>query len=199
MRKKVIFILVLIFLILVVGGVFLWRLIPEEPEIKGSPEDYQVIEKEDGKWIENKKAGLKVKVPDGWIVEKIDVMEGSMIMYSPDAKGVRSVEEITLPLKKGCMIETAIKYEAMSIESIKNEVKKLHEQLLIRSEDFSNIEINNFPSLKNTFEAVELGHVSTVYVPLGDRLIVLSISASKEDREKCFQKFDNFLKTILIE
>jgi len=63
MKKKIIIsIFVILFLILVAGGGFFWW---GKREIKGSPEDYVIKETAEGKIVENKKAGLTVKVPEG--------------------------------------------------------------------------------------------------------------------------------------
>ena len=96
-KKQKLIILTIIILVLVGGGLFYWW---QHREIKGSPEDYVIKETEEGKFVENKKAGLKVKVPEGWNVEKIEVMEGSVILYSPDAEGYRP-NKIKPPLKRG--------------------------------------------------------------------------------------------------
>jgi len=77
--KKKIIILVVIILLLVVGGVFYWQ--KGQREIKGSPEDYIIIETAEGKFVINEKAGLTVKVPEGWIDEKVEVR---CLMAPPD-------------------------------------------------------------------------------------------------------------------
>ncbi len=66
-------------MLLIIGGVFLWK---KGRKITGSPDDYNVLTTEQGIIVENKKAGLRVKVPDGWLVEKIEVMQGSVVFYS---------------------------------------------------------------------------------------------------------------------
>ena len=59
MKKKIIIALVLILIAL--GGFFYWQ----NREIKGSPDDYVIKETAEGIFVENKKAGLKVKSPEG--------------------------------------------------------------------------------------------------------------------------------------
>jgi len=64
MSKKVIFSLIVI-LILAGGGFFWWR---QGREIKGSPEDYVIKETAEGRFVENRKARLSIKAPEGWEV-----------------------------------------------------------------------------------------------------------------------------------
>ena len=77
MNKKII-IPAFVILLLIVGGVFWWQ----KREIKGSPEDYVIKETEQGKIVENKKAGLIVKVPDDWEVQKVNIEEGTGTFFS---------------------------------------------------------------------------------------------------------------------
>ena len=109
MSKKIVISIVVI-LILVGGGFFWWQ----GREIKGSPEDYVIKETKEGKIVENKKAGLIVKVPEGWIEKKIELLEGSVVLTTQDIEGRWEDEMIKPPLKKGCGIETAVIYKEMN-------------------------------------------------------------------------------------
>jgi len=191
-NKKIIFSLIIV-LLLIGGGFFWWQ----GREIKGSPEDYVIKETEEGKFVENKKAGLTVKVPEGWEVEKIEVMEGSMIFYSPDAEGYRPAK-IKPPLKKGCIIEVATAYKKTNFEEIKKEIEEAHKSLIMKSDEFEMIEVNGKPALKNISNSMDIGPSVDIYLLAENKLYGLGISTGPEDIEKCSQEFDKFLETILI-
>ena len=193
-NKKIIFSLIIV-LILIVGGFFWWW---QGREIKGSPEDYVIKETEEGKIVENKKAGLTVKVPEGWIEEKIEVMEGSMIFYSSDAEGYRP-NKIRPPLKKGCIIEVATAYKKTDFEEIKKEAEEAHKSLIMKSDEFEMIEVDGKPALKNISNSIDIGPSVDIYLLAENKFYGLGVSAGLEDIEKCSQEFDKFLETVSIQ
>lgn len=195
MAKKQKLIILIMILVFIGGGLFYWR---QNQEIKGSPEDYIIKETEEGKIVENKKAGLTVRVPEGWQVEKIEIEEGSVIFYSPDAEGYR-LNRIRAPLKNGCIAEIAVGYKKMSFVEIKAEIEELHKSLIMKSDEFEIIKMDGGSALKNTFDCIDLGSSTATYVPRGNKLYALSISAGPQDVERCSQEFDKFLETILID
>jgi hypothetical protein len=194
MSKKAIFLMVVI-LLLIAGGVFWWW---QKREIKGSPKDYVVKETEEGIIIENKRAGLTMKAPDGWIVEKIEIMEGSVVFYTPDIESVRANKKDTLPLKTGCMVEVAVDYMKTTLEEIEKIAQEEHETLIMRSDEFEMTEISGRAALRNTFNCVELGPSIEVYVPKRDILYGIRIAMEGENTERCSQEFDKFLETVSI-
>lgn len=201
MSKKIVFGLILVLIVILGGGVFLWLTIPEQ-EIKGSPEDYQILETAEGKFIENKKAGLTVKVPEDWLVEKIEVMEGSVVLYSPDAEGVRPSSSVRPPLKKGCLIETAVVYKNMNFDKIEEEVREIHEGLIIEFDEFEIVTINDTKALRNKFKSKDLGYGDVVYIPHENQLYSFAIYAEYTEESKngeCSGKLDNFLETVSIQ
>ena len=117
LNKKVIFIFVVL-VILVGGGFFLWQ---SNKEIKGSPDDYVIKETAEGKFVENKKAGLVVKVPEGWEGEKMEAEEGLVTFFPSGTEMEMREEKIVLPIKKGCLIRTTIVYREGNFDQIKKE------------------------------------------------------------------------------
>ena len=194
LNKKIVIPIIIVVLILVGGGFFWWQW----REIKGSPDDYVIKETAEGKIVENKKAGLTVKVPEGWIEEKIGVEEGSVIFYSPDAEGYRP-DKIRPPLKKGCIIETAIAYKKTTFEELKKEIEEAHKSLIIKSDEFKMIEINGRPALKNISNSIDIGPSVDIYLLAENKFYGLGVSAGLEDIEKCSQEFDKFLETVSIQ
>ena len=193
-NKRNFFVLFILFLLLFVGGVFLWQ----KREIKGSPEDYVIKETEEGKIVENKRAGLTMKVPEGWTEKKIEFLEGSVVFDTSDIEGRWEDEMVKPPLKRGCGIETAVVYEKMSFEEVKEEIKEIHLGLGIKSEEFEVIIINDSQVLKNTFNSVALGPSIAVYFTQENKLYSFCLYWAPEDKERCVQKFNNFLETVSI-
>jgi len=193
-NKKAVF-LIFFVLILVIAGVFYYK----NREIKGSPDDYVIIETEQGAIVENKKAGLTMKVPDGWEIEKMEIMEGSMVFYTPDAESVRPNKKNSPPLSKGCVMEIAVGYKKMTFNEIKRKIEEGHKLLGMKYDEFEEIEINGKSALKNTFECIELGSSIAAYSLSQGKLYQLSIISSPQDIERCSKEFDEFLKGVFIE
>ena len=193
-NKKVVITLVIV--LVLAGGFFYWW---QNREIKGSSEDYIIKETEEGKIVENKKAGLTVKVPEGWEVEKMETKEGSILTYTSDIEGKEWNEMVAPPLTKGCGIEISVVYKKMNFEEIKEEVKTIHWGLQIKSEEFEEITINNYLSLKNTFDSEILGPAMVIYIPKGNKLYDFDLYFAPNEKERCLQEFNQFLENISIQ
>jgi len=193
--KKFILLSVISILVIAAGGFFWWW---QSREIKGSPSDYVIKETEAGKIVENKRAGLTVKVPEGWEVKKVELLEGSVVFNTPDIEGAWRNEMISPPLGKGCLIETSLIYKKINFDQIKEEVRDIHLGLGIQSEEFENIMINNQQVLKNIFESEILGPATAVYITKKNRLYDFDLYWALEDKERCIQDFNKFLETISI-
>ena len=193
-NKKIIFSLIIV-LILVAGGFFWWQ----GREIKGSPEDYVIRETEEGKIVENRKAGLTVKSPEGWEVKKMETEEGSMVIHTPGIEGKNWNEIVVPPLTRGCGIDVSVIYKRMDFEEIKDEVKRIHWGIDIKSEEFEEITINNRPALKNTFDSEILGSVISVYIPSKNKLYNFDLYWAPDEKEKCVQEFNKFLETVSVQ
>jgi len=192
--KKIIF-LVLIILLISAGGFFWWW---QNREIKGSPEDYVIKETAEGKIVENKRAGLIVKAPEGWDTQKIEFLEGSVVFDTPDTEGVWRNEMISPPLRKGCGIETAVVYKKINFEDLKNEIKNSHATFGIKSEEFEIATINNRQVLKNTFDSKFIGPSIGIYFLGEDKFYSFAVYWAPDDKERCVQEFNKFLETVSI-
>jgi len=196
LNKKVIFVFV-IFLILSAGGFFYWW---GNREIKGSPEDYVIIETEEGKFVENKKAGLVVRVPEGWEAEKIELFEeGSAVIQTLDIEGEKRDGVAVLPLTRGCGIEITITYKALNFDEIKKEAREIHWMLVPISEEFEEVIINNKKALKNTWESKAKGPMIAIYIPAGNKVYTFTLAWAPNEKERCIQEFESFLETISID
>ena len=194
LNKKVIFVFIFV-LILVAGGLFFWW---QNRETKGSIDDYVIKETAGGMIVENKKAGLSIKVPDDWEIKKIEKSEGSVVINTPDIQGKEWNKIIVPPLIKGCGIETSVVYKKMTFEEIKQEVLTIHWGLNVTSEEFEEIIVNSYVALKNNFDSEILGSAIVIYIPKGNKLYDFDLYFSPNEQEKCIQEFERFLETISI-
>jgi len=193
-KKRKLIILTIIILVLG-GGLFYWW---QNREIKGSLADYVIKETGAGVFVENKKAGLTVKVPEGWEVKKINLLEGSMVFYTPDIDGKKQNEMITPPLTKGCEIEIGVIYKKMNFEDIKKEIEEIH-SILMKSDTFELTAINNRPALKNTFDSIISGPSVNVCFTQKNKLYSFGVFWGPDEKEECIQEFEEFLETVVID
>jgi len=193
-NKKVIFIFIIVLISLSAGLFFWWK----NREIKGSPADYTIKQTAAGKIVENKKAGLILKVPEGWTAEKMDIEEGAINFYSQNIKINLKENKVILPIEDGCLIQANIVYEQMNFEQIKTDAKVNHTILGVESDDFEEITINNYKALKDTFDLTKYGPGIGIYIPIGDKGYAFYLHWGSSDKEDCIQEFDKFLETVSI-
>lgn len=194
--KKKRFFILLIFVLIFTGLAsffYFWQ----HRQIKGSPDDYIIVETEDGIIVKNERAGLIMRAPNGWTARKIDVMEGSVVFYSPDAQGLNP-GKIKPPLQKGCIIEAAMAYRKTNFENLKKELEETRNGLTIKKDEIEEIKINGKPALKNNFDSLELGPSIEIYM-MGNFLYGLAMTMASQDFDNCSQYFDSFLKEVSIE
>lgn len=194
-KKKIIIFLIIILLLIVAGGVFWWW---QGREIKGSPEDYVIKETAEGKIVENKKAGLKVKVPEGWEVKKLEAEEGLMVFYSPDIKGELQDDKIIPPLENGCIIHASVVYEEMDFTYLKLQAKYNLALLDVESEEFEEVMISNYQALKTTADTQKIGPAIGIDIPYKDKTYSFLLIFTPDDKDKCIQEFNEFLETVSI-
>ena len=201
-KRKRIFVSAIIILILVAGGFFYWWEFYETPPDKwheaeySPPEDYEIIETGDGVFVENKKAGLSFKVPDGWRVER-ERYGTSLVMYSQEAE-----EEKSFLMKKGCKIYGEVTYIKISLQVIEQGLRKRHETWGYIDE-YEIVEVDHRDALKNTTGIISLSQQGVgIHIPVKglfeSKLYYLSLSSNIQDRKKCIQEFEEFLKTVSI-
>ena len=196
MKKKILIpIFVVLFLAVAAAGFFWWW---QRREIKGSPQDYVIKETEEGKFVENKKAGLTVKAPEGWRTQRIEFLAGSVVFSTSDIEGRWEDKMIKAPLKRGCTIETAVVYKDFNFEELKEEIKEIHAGLGILSEEIEIITINNRQAFENTFDSKSIGPGMAIYFLDKNKTYSFALYWAPDDKGKCIQEFDKFLETISI-
>ena len=196
LNRKVVFIFGVILILAASGGFFWWK----NGEIKGSPEDYIVKETEEGKIVENKKAGLTVNVPDNWEGTRIkDIEEGSFIIQTSDVEGKKNNDVVMPPLTKGCGIEIGINYKKLSFEEIEQSVKEIYLRLGAIDQTFERTKVNGKEALKNIVNTQYAGPMIGIYIPVINRIYSFTLIWAPDEKEKCVQEFDKFLETVSIQ
>ena len=197
MSKKIIISSIVILIVVVVaGGFFWWR---QGREIKGSPEDYVIMETAEGIFVENKKAGLSVKVPEGWEGKKIkDIEGGSFIIQTSNIDGKKINDVVIPPLTHGCGIEIGINYKKLSFEEIEQSAREVYLRLGTIDQRFERTIVDNREALKNIVDTRYAGPMIGIYVPLSDKVYSFTLIWGSNEKEKCIQEFDKFLETISI-
>jgi hypothetical protein len=190
-RRLVIWIIIL-FLVLVSIFYFLWNY--KTPEDKwedmeyARPEDY-VIE---GNMVKNPKYGLSFEIPEGWRVEKN--YNDFIAFYSPDAEG-------TFIMKKGCQIISEIREIKTDIETIEKRSRKMHEGW-DSIDEYGRVKISGYEALRNITGTAQQ-HYIIIDIPIQKGLkgifYTFGVASNVNDKEKCSQVFENFLKSITIE
>jgi hypothetical protein len=197
LNKRNVSILVIL-LILVAGGLFFWW--QSNKEIKGSPDDYIIKETPQGIFVENKKAGLIVKAPEGWVVKMIEEEEGAIDFGSLDLETNKKEGKIVLPLEKGCKIQAAVEYGEFDITNIEIEIRYSLALMGMKSVYFEETAVNNSPALKSTFGLEEDSNLGiSISIPSDNKVYGFSVMWGFEEKEKCIQEFNEFLETISIQ
>ena len=213
-KDKGIKIIIFLILLIIIGGssflLWIWR---EEKELGSIPsKEFSQKEINGEKIIENKKTGLKIKIPKGWQVEGGFGGYG-LIFLSSDFKPYS--EKNFLPVK-GCFIGVNVSKVTFEITSVTGRYKRSYgadflrekiEKYLISSskteEDLFHkvIEISGHKGLKTTEPIINKeisGKRILVEVPEGKRVCSFELLLFGEDKEKCEREFEEILNGTFL-
>lgn len=211
-RKTVISGAVIVILILVVGGFFwFWfngdlkfRLIRwwiETVQMGGSSRDFSIINNQEGKFIENKKEGLKAKILENWEAKKAETGDFSfwgMNLFSPDLK----LSEKHL-LENGCIIGVNIEKSQFYFDLTNSYLQDLSaqaEDIIWKEVGYEGLEISGHKAIKElVFDNPQVGLMIEVRILLEkDKNVYLVLRSASQDKEKCLNDFNRFLEEISI-
>ncbi|MBU3918788.1 hypothetical protein KKC63_02685 [Patescibacteria group bacterium] len=200
---KVFYVLIVVAgLTMVVGGFFLWSSVSEDlgdiiPAVKmESPENYEIIETDEGISVENSNIGLKFKVPEGWKAEKqeLQLNQWAISIYSSDVK----IGDDGM-LSDGCGFSAwveedegganAVRFRINDPEEYSNEINGIYEA----------IQVDGRSALKMILSREGWGAVVGVKVPIEDRIIIFDTLFRPNTEQRCSQEFNQFLEQVEIE
>jgi len=222
LNKKVVIIFTVV-LILLAGGFFCWW---QEDKIEtffenrkrekmvAPSKDYSVIEEAGGKFILNKKDGLKVKIPTDWEIESgynIEILESDREVtlysknfnyYPPEGCLIRiqinrlektwieeyGVDSVMYPFEGAEEVEKMIKTYEEATQEEKEGMRERGTEIIL---------VNQRESLQETIMLREnIGKYVTVKIPTENKVYIFY---STQLFEKCEEEFDKFLETVLIQ
>lgn len=204
-KKSKIIITIVLVLALIAAGFFYYNKIQEGKMGPVSFESFKKIESDGKVFMENKDIGLKFMVPEGWEIENTDM--ASVSIYSLDF--VPFQEPSFIP-KKGCWIDVDPKIQ---IQGSKYDLQYTYYRQIIDDEktlstinknDNEKYEIVDLDGLKSVKESNfnnkgdNTGVFISLTTPYEDVVYRFDTYIFGQDKEKCIQDFDNFLKTISI-
>jgi len=195
-------ILVIVLIVVIISAIFFWITINkgDDGEIivrYEPPDNYIVKETPEGKIVENQKAGLTFKVPDGWDAGVYGERggEGLVQMTSKDIE----IPYNKLPIK-GCIINAEVEYRPYEKET--HSLARLIEETRTSNKDNNKevVEVSSYQALKSlTINKPELGSGFEVSVPMQNgKIYVFSAFFPLIEGEKCPQEFNGFLQGISI-
>jgi len=198
-NKKIAIFIIILALLLIAGGVFWWW-VDREPDVGLIPsEEFSIKDTEEGKIIEHKKAGLRVKIPLDWQI--IDVRD-SLLFTTPDFQLYSEVGPYGPPIpEKGCSIEMSIKKE---IEASDYDIEYSYLKLCLEVPSHCGdevTEVSGSKALKHIYSSeshsVYKGYIE-VMVPKNEKIYHFTTYFLSHNKEQCIQEFNEFLETISI-
>ena len=210
-KIKIIIPLVIVLFFLLASGLFYWwqwkeKLPKEKITQKRIPIDsteYEIKDTPEGKIVENKKEGLTVKVPEGWIVKKYE--DGSVGLFSPEIEFDQYGGFLKSVREKGAC---AAGFEILKYEKLNPEIPTYAEHLKISIEEMQRnpveedtiksevITLSNKLGLKTIHFREGKEKYIRVEIPVNNK--VYSFNSGLIFSEKCFEEFNKILETVSI-
>jgi len=215
-KKKIIF-LIIIILLLLIGGVFWWQedkiesyLEQKEMERVLAPaREYVIIDVPEGKIIENKKDGFKIKIPDNWeAVVGMDIggsiSDWEVAFFSSNLKYRPYPPEGCIgEIRTSRLKEYKEGFFVKNVQDIKRMINTYKEEKLKGDSEYNEyslgykvIEVNNLEAIKQTYIATD-GKTKSIFVEIPGESNVYSFTFAVFSSE-CEKDIDEILKTISI-
>ncbi|MFH1643156.1 MAG: hypothetical protein ABH967_00760 [Patescibacteria group bacterium] len=202
MSKKFKILFGFLFVLLSVGGVFLWQENQETPPKdwdtanKSLYEDYIVKDLDNKRIVYNEKMELDFEIPDKWIVqEKEDFYMPYISFHSADMK----IGSPSYLIESGC----AISVSASDVKTNINTIEKVLRESWAESnlKNIETVQISGKSSLRykicligDAFTKCEIG----LSIPNNSKFYEISLSYAFFEEERCEEEFNIFSKTIKI-
>ncbi|SRR6056297_202622 len=202
-RKKIL--ISFLILLLLVGGFFVWhkyfRLTPPEDWDSAetfSRETYNIKNTDEGRIVENEKAGITFKIPKGWEVREDKVSHNDFTLYSSNAvPGISTY--LFDSLRKGCRINMKIKNINTNIETLKNYLtnKDQNSGENIEIDEIKEIRLDNKKAIKRAVKVASLKMEYTIFhIKYDNEIIIINLGSSLNNKQQCTEVFNEFVETI---
>jgi len=166
-------------------------------------ENYTLTETEQGSFVENSNIGLKMAIPSGWLVKKIEglgmdnkgVKEGAIAIYSPDSE----VNEATSIAYKGCGISARcqISQKEKQFHIIASTIEDIQ-----TGNEIAGSELVSVSGMDALWEIVldeeEIGKAIMVSLPIDDKVHIFETVLPPSEKERCEKEFRDFLTKIEV-
>ncbi|MDD4074361.1 MAG: hypothetical protein PHU17_02480 [Candidatus Pacebacteria bacterium] len=202
MKKKYIFIIILVFVLAVIG-LFVFITGNNDEKTESNPfYFFEVSKYGEISFVEDKEAGLSFIIPKGWD-KKDDLMAQFSIVTEDFSPIDDKISSSSFP-KNGCWIGISADHEIETENNIalyNDIIYHIEHQENIINEDNSYeeiVSINEVKSLKRSIIAEDKGKKISIFVPLNNRIYLFETYLFGEDKESCEGEFNNFLSTISI-
>jgi len=186
-NKYVFFVVVLVLIMLVLA--VLTRSKNQENSTAGVNQgvellgDYKVLEKSEGRFIENKEANLTFKIPDNWVAKDY----GSKIGFFNSETNTQGNCSIIVGVKKYVSGKNGAEDLASLIKNLEVGEKKDY---------YGVVSVAGQKALKTIIKKEDGTIYVSVDLPLENN--IYSFSTGLVFSEKCLEELDNFLKTVEI-
>ncbi|MFA5013412.1 MAG: hypothetical protein WC520_02490 [Candidatus Paceibacterota bacterium] len=171
-------------------------------------EDFVKQESNGEIYFENKEAGLRFKVPQGWNYRPSQL--ASVSLATQDFKPFRDNSSAASIPQVGCWIGVNLKREKenspydLQYTVLKRMISD-GEYLNMSNKDgniYEVIDFNNYRAIKETMAINDLenpGNYIFVKIPIKNIIYSFEADLFGRDKEKCLQSFNDFLTTVSIE
>jgi len=187
-------------LVIIAGGFFLWSGISDDldiiPAVKVEPpENYKIIETNEGIFVENSNVGLKFKVPEGWKAEKYEIQTDEWVINVLSAD-IKFGEDGML--SDGCGfsvwveqredVANAVRFRINDPEKYSNEINGIYEVIYV----------DETSTLKMILAREGWGSMVVVKIPKEDRIIIFDTLFRPSTEQRCSEEFSQFLEQVEI-
>jgi len=201
MKKKFYLFLILgIFVLAIIGILLYWGFSEDSDRVTPgvrfeAPKHYVIKDGPDGKIVENKHAGITLKAPEGWSVEKEEIGPDEWIVnfLSQDA----TTNESGL-LISGCGISVHVEYDETTAGIVKDSILDPDRFSQGISGVMGVINIDKNQALKTTYNQEERGEVIILQIPIQDKIYSFDTLLLSGEKERCSALIDEFLADISI-
>ena len=201
MKKKFYLFLILgIFVLAIIGILLYWGFSEDSDRVTPgvrfeAPKHYVIKDGPDGKIVENKHAGITLKAPEGWSVEKKEIGPDEWIVNfdSPDI----TTNEAGF-LASGCGFSVWIEYHEATFRGAVDRINDPQRYSQEISGNYEVIDMAGHKALKRILSRPEWGIAVAIQLPFQNKIYSFDTLLLPGEKERCAALMDEFLADISI-